>query len=499
MTSFTAGSTRPVGHRWLALALLALTQFVLVLDASIVSVALPSIEKDLNFAPEDLSWVVNAYALLFGGFLLLGGRLADLLGRRRMFIAGISGFAAASLVGALAQNSAWLVTARGMQGLAAAIVAPAALSLVLTTFTEAKERNTALGIWGAVAGSGGAAGVVLGGVLTDKLGWESVLYVNVPIGLAVAAVAPILLTEGRDRSTHRHFDFAGATAVTAGLGALVYAVVDANDAGWASAQTIGLLVLSAALLAAFVGIEARSAQPLVPLRIFKLRSLTAGNITSLLMGMSLFPAFYFLALYYQQVLGYGPLKAGFAELPVALAIIVAASAAPQVVARYGVRPTVTAGLALSAVGLAWFSQAPADGTFLANMFAPSIIVGGAGLAFVGFTIAATAEAAPDQAGLASGLVNMTTQIGGALGVAVLVAVATGRTDDAIANGTTVPQVALNEGFQAAFLGGAVIAVLASVVAYVLTPGRLGRQQAADVGVAGTPREPEPVAVGAPAE
>src|SRR4051812_1407273 len=278
----TAGS--PGRARGLALALLAATQFVIVLDASIVNVALPSIGRALDFSRDDLSWVINAYTLTFGGFLLLGGRMADLLGRRRLFMAGLFLFAGASLAGGLAQSDTWLVAARAVQGLGAALLSPAALSLVTVLFAEGPDRNKAMGVWGAVAGSGGAAGVLLGGVLTQWAGWEWVLWVNVPIGIAAAALAPSLIAESRSESMTRSFDFAGAFSITAGLSILVYALVDATDVGWGSSQTIGLLALSAALIAAFVAIELRSKAPLVPFRIFRLRTFTGANVVGLLVG-----------------------------------------------------------------------------------------------------------------------------------------------------------------------------------------------------------------------
>src|SRR4051794_5249116 len=343
-------------NKWLALALLALTQFVIVLDASIVNVALPSIGKALDFAQDDLSWVVNSYTLFFGGFLLLGGRLADLLGRRLMFMSGLIVFALASLAGGLAQSELWLIVARAVQGLGAAMVSPAALSIVTTTFREGSERNTALGVWGAVAGSGGAAGVLLGGMLTEWAGWEWVLFVNVPIGLAAAAIAPRLLAESRDADRVRHFDVTGAITVTAGLALGVYALVDANNAGWTSTQTLGLGAVSLILLAAFAFTETRSRHPLVPFSIFRLRTLRGSNAVALLIGMSLFSMFFFISLYLQQVLGYSALKTGFAYLPLALMIIVSAGVASQLVTRVGFKPTLVAGLVFIAVALLWFAQ-----------------------------------------------------------------------------------------------------------------------------------------------
>src|SRR3954451_10606196 len=336
----------------MALALLAAAQFVVVLDASIVNVALPSIGRDLGFAQDDLSWVVNAYTLFFGGFLLLGGRLADLLGRRRIFIWGMWLFALASLAGGLAQSDVWLVAARAVQGLGAAILSPAALSILTTTFAEGADRNKALGVWGAVAGSGGAAGVLLGGVLTDALGWQWGLFVNVPIGIAAAAIAPTLLAESRREGDERNFDLLGALTSTAGLVILVYAVVKAVDNGWGSATTLRLLALSFSLLAAFAVIETRARQPLVPFRVFRIGSIAGANITGVLTGAALFSMFFFISLYMQQILGFDALEAGLAYLPLAVSIILAAGVASQLVTRLGARPVLVFGLVLVVIGLA---------------------------------------------------------------------------------------------------------------------------------------------------
>ena len=460
----------------LALALLAMTQFVVVLDAAIVNVALPSIGRDLDFARDDLSWVVNAYTLVFGGFLLLGGRLSDLLGRRRMFIWGMVLFAAASLAGGLAQSDVWLVAARAVQGLGAAIVSPAALSIVTTTFTEGAERNRALGVWGAVAGSGGAAGVLLGGILTETLGWEWVLFVNTPIGIAAALLAPYLLGESRDASSPS-FDFAGAFSVTAGLALLVYTLVDANDAGWGSSQTLVLGAISLLLLAAFIAIESRRRYPLMPFSIFRLRTLRGANVVGLLIGMSLFSMFFFISLYMQQVLDYGPLTAGLAYLPLALTIIVSAGVASQLVTRVGFKPPLIAGMLLVAAGLIWFGQVSAPGgTYLGDILFPSLLAAvGLGFAFVPVTIAAVTGTRPAEAGLASGLINTSQQVGGALGLAVLATVATGRTDDVFASGERNPAVALTEGFQDAFLAGAGLALLGALLAAVLISSKDSRE------------------------
>ena len=472
----TALSPRAKG---LALALLATTQFVVVLDASIVNVALPSIGRALDFSRDNLSWVVNAYTLIFGGFLLLGGRLADLLGRRRMFVIGLLVFSVGSLAGGLAQSSTWLVIARGVQGLGAAIVSPAALSIVMTTFAEGSERNRALGVWGAVAGSGGAAGVLLGGMLTQWAGWEWVLFVNVPIGLAAAALAPRLLLESRDETATRSFDLAGAVTVTAGLALLVYALVDANRAGWGSAQTVGLLAVAAVLLASFVAVELRTARPLVPFSIFRLRTLRGANAVGLLIGMALFSMFFFISLYLQQVLGFSALKTGVSYLPLAFTIIVTAGAASALVTKVGFKPTLIGGLLLIAAGLVWFSQVSAPGgSYLSDILGPSLLAGaGLGFAFVPVTIAATSGVPADESGLASGLINTAQQVGGALGLAILATVASGRTDNVIASGQHNPAIALTEGFQNAFLVGAGFAVLGAVLAATLISSRDSREHA----------------------
>jgi EmrB/QacA subfamily drug resistance transporter len=461
--------------KWLALALLATAQFVVVLDASIVNVALPSIGRDLNFSQDNLSWVVNAYTLFFGGFLLLGGRLADRIGRRRMFIAGMALFAVASLAGGLAQSELWLIIARSVQGLGAALVSPAALSIVTTTFTEGAERNRALGVWGAVAGSGGAAGVLLGGVLTKYAGWEWVLFVNTPIGLAAAFVAPRLLLESRDRSS-KTFDVAGAVSVTAGLALLVYTLVNANQAGWGSVETLLLGAIALALLAAFVVIERRNAQPLVPFSIFRLQTLRGSNIVALLIGMSLFSMFFFISLYLQQILHYDALKAGIAYLPLALLIIVSAGVASQLTTRIGFKPTLIAGLLFITVALLWFSRVSAPGgSYLGDVLFPSMLAAiGLGLAFVSVTIGAVAGTREQDAGLASGLINTSQQVGGALGLAILAAIANSVTDNSTAASGLV---ALNDGFRTAFGVGAGFALTGALLATVLIDGRDSRAAA----------------------
>jgi EmrB/QacA subfamily drug resistance transporter len=462
----------------LALALLAMTQFVVVLDAAIVNVALPSIGKALDFSQDNLSWVVNAYTLTFGGFLLLGGRLADLLGRRRMFMYGLVLFSLASLLGGLAQSDIWLIVARGAQGLGAAIVSPAALSIITNTFAEGAERNKALGVWGAVAGSGGAAGVLLGGVLTEYLGWEWVLFVNTPIGIAAALLAPRLLDESRDEVENRSFDVVGAVAVTAGLAILIYALVDAPQKGWGSTQTVVLGIVSVVILAAFVAWERGRSAPLVPFSIFRLRTLRGANIVSLLVAMSLFSMFFFISLYMQQVLGYDALKAGLSYLPLALTIIVSAGVASVLVTRIGFKITLVTGMLFVTGGLVWFAQVSPNGSYLGDILFPSLLAAvGLGFAFVAVTIAAVTGIRPDQAGLASGLVNTSQQVGGALGLAVLVAIANSTTSGQFSDGVRDRAVALTEGFQDAFMVGAGFAAAGAILAALLISSRDAREHA----------------------
>jgi EmrB/QacA subfamily drug resistance transporter len=461
-------------RRWLALILLCFAQFIVVLDASIVNVALPTIGESLSFSQANLPWVVNAYVLTFGGFLLLGGRMADLLGRRRVFLSGLLLVGVASLAAGFAANEGQLIAARAAQGLGAAIISPAALSIITNLFRDGAERNKALGAWGAVAGAGGAAGVLLGGVLTDGLGWEWVLWVNVPIAFISAALAPRLLAESRSESATRHFDAAGAVSVTAGLSVLVYALVDATDAGWGSAQTIGLLALSATLIAAFVAIERRSQSPLVPFSIFRLRTLTGANAVGLLVGASLFSMFFFITLYLQQVLDYSPIEAGLAYVPLAITIIISSGVASQLVTRVGFKPVLAAGMAFIAAALAWFSQVSIDGRFATDVLGPSMLAAaGLGFAFVTTTIAAVSGIHEEESGLASGLINTSQQIGGALGLAVLSTIATSRTEDVAATGASHAN-ALTEGFQAAFLGGSAFAAVGLLLTLVLIRSRDSR-------------------------
>ena len=462
-------------RRWIALILLCVAQFVVVLDASIVNVALPSIGRGLHFSEQNLAWVVNAYVIAFGGFLLLGGRAADLLGRRRVFMAGLLVVAVASLAAGFAVNQGQLIAARAAQGLGAAIISPSALSIVTTLFRDGAERNKALGAWGAVAGSAGAAGVLLGGILTDGLGWEWVLWVNVPVASIALLLTPGLLPESRSESATRHFDAAGAISVTAGLSVLAYGLLDASSAGWGSTKIVSLLALSVVLIGAFVVIELRSAAPLVPFRIFRLRTLTGANVVGILLGASLFSMFFFISLYMQQVLGYSPIHAGLSYLPLALTIIIAAGLGGQLVTRFGFKPILAAGMLVVALGLVWFSRVSVGGGFITDILGPSLLAAiGLGFGFVTSTIAAVSGVEEREQGLASGLINTSQQIGGALGLAVLSTIATSRTDHLMASGASSLPSALTDGFQSAFLGGAVIAALGFAATLILIRTRDSR-------------------------
>ena len=463
----------------LALLLLAMTQFIVVIDASIVNVALPSIGSALHFSQDSLSWVVNAYTLTFGGFLLLGGRLADLLGRRRIFLIGLVVFSVASMLGGLAQSEGWLIAARALQGLGAAIISPAALAILTTTFAEGAERNRALGVWGAVAGAGGAAGVLLGGILTSGLSWRWVLFVNVPIGLICAYLAPRILLESRVQTDRRTYDIPGAVTVTGGLALLVYAVVHAVTAGWGATSTVLELIGAVVLLIAFILIELRTPEPLMPFSIFRLRTLRGANLIGLLIGMSLFSMFFFISLYLQQVLHQSPIKAGLSYLPLSALIIVSAGVSSQLVTRIGFKPTLLMGLGFVAAGLLWFSGVSAPGgSYLTDVLGPSCLAAvGLGLSFVSVTIASVTGTEPDEAGLASGMINTSQQVGGALGLAILATVANSRTLGLLHHGTR-SNVALADGFDRAFLFGTGFALLGALLTLVLISTRDSREHAA---------------------
>jgi len=462
-------------RRWTALILLCVAQFIVVLDASIVNVALPSIGRGLRFSEQSLPWVVNAYVIAFGGFLLLGGRAADLLGRRRVFMAGLVMVAVASLAAGFAATQAELIAARAAQGLGAAFTSPAALSIVTNLFTDGAERNKALGAWGAVAGSAGAAGVLLGGILTEGLGWEWVLWVNVPVSLIALALAPGLIPESRSEAEHRHFDAAGAVTVTAGLSTLAYALLDASSAGWGSTKIVSLLVSAVVLIGVFIAIETRSQAPLVPFRIFRVRTVTGANVVGILLGASLFSMFFFISLYMQQVLRYSPIHAGLSYLPLAVTIVFAAGIGGQLVTRIGFKPVLAAGMLSIAAGLLWFSGISVGGSFLSDILGPSLLAAlGLGFGFVTSTIAAVTGVDGHEQGLASGLINTSQQIGGAVGLAVLSAIATSRTHHVLATGTASLTSALDDGFKLAFAAGAGFAVLGLLATLALIRTRDSR-------------------------
>ncbi len=458
-------------RRWIALGVLVAAQFMVVLDVAIVNVALPSIKTDLHFSEQSLQWVITAYAIMFGGVLLLGGRMADLLGRRRLFLAGVALFTLSSLLAGFAWSEASLIAFRATQGLGGALLAPAALSILTTTFAEGRERNIALGVWGAVSGSGAAAGVLLGGFLTTALDWSWIFFINVPVGAALLVAAPFLLRESRAELGHRHFDFAGAATVTSGLMLLVYAMTRATEIGWGSAQTIGLLVGSAALVLSFVAIELRSKAPLLPMRIFRLRTLTGANVTSFLLGTALFSQFFLGTLYMQQVLHYSALKTGVAYLPLTLTIIALAGVAQNLVTRVGVRRVLPVGLVISAAALVLLAQLPADGHYFWDLF-PAFVLSAIGLAFsfIPLTIAALMGVQEADAGVASGLLNTTQQIGGAVGLAAASTIATtftGHYVSAHPGASPLDGPALTYGFQITFYVLAGLAALAAVLAALL--------------------------------
>ncbi len=451
--------------KWFGLAVLLAVQFMVVLDIAIVNVALPSIKTDLGFSQENLQWVISAYALVFGGFLLLGGRMADLLGRRRLFLSGIVLFTVGSLLSGFARSEGALIGARVIQGLGAAVITPAALSILTTTFREGRERNIALGAWGAVGGFGAAAGVLLGGVLTDALSWEWIFFVNVPVGVIALIVSPFLLGESRD-ATAKHFDAIGAVLVTGGLSLTVLAITQAHPWGWTSPRTIAAFAVAGLLLVGFVLWEQRTEDPLMRFSIFRVRTVLGANIAGFILGTALFAMFLMLTLYMQQVLGYSPMKTGVAYLAVAGTSIIWANVAAQLVNRVGVKPLVTAGMGFLAIGMFLFTRLEVDGSYWTDLF-PGFLLVGIGLAFcfVPISIAALAGIKASEAGLASGLINTSQQIGGALGIAVLSTIATTRTSDAVESGTAVPN-ALVEGFQAAFWVGVGVALAGVVAALV---------------------------------
>jgi EmrB/QacA subfamily drug resistance transporter len=468
-------------RKWFALAIICVAQFMVILDVSIVNVALPSIQRGLHFSEQNLLWVLNAYALFFGGFLMLGGRVADKLGRRRVFVTGVMLFSVASLFCGLASSSGWLVAARAVQGLGAAILSPAALSILTVTFKEGAERNKALSIWGAIAGAGGAFGVLLGGILTQEVGWQWIFYVNVPIGSLVVLASFFILAPSLSEDERRGFDIPGAIALTTSLVLMVFALVKSTSWGWASTRTIGTLAVSIILLGAFILIERRTTSPLVPLSIFGNRSLSVSNVVSLALGASIFSMFYFLSLYMQEVLGYSALRTGIGYLTIASAIIIAAGAAQALVAKLGIRSVMTLGMLLASGGLVYFTQISPHGSYAATLLPGFLLAGvGLGLSFVPVTIGAVSGVVADEAGVASGLITTTQQIGGALGVAVLSTIAVSATTkfaSSHGHGHQEAIAALNHGFSLAFWFGALFAAVGAVVAFF---GMNGSEARADI-------------------
>jgi EmrB/QacA subfamily drug resistance transporter len=441
-------------------------QFMVVLDIAIVNVALPSIQEDLGFSQENLQWVISAYALVFGGFLLLGGRAADLLGRRRIFIAGLVVFSVASLLAGLAWSEASLIGARALQGLGAAVITPAALSILSTTFTEGRERNIALGAWGAVGGFGAAAGVLMGGVLTSALSWSWIFFVNVPVGATALVLAPILLRESRDASA-KSFDALGAVLVTSGLSLVVYAITQAGQHGWLATRTVSYFMVSAALLVGFIVWELRHSEPLMRIGILRIKTVSGANVAGFILGTATFSLFLMLTLYMQDVLGYSPMRTGVAYLAVAGTAIVTSAIAAQLVTRIGVKPALLIGMVSLTAGLLYFTQVSVHGSYLGDLLPGFLLVAvGLGFSFVPISIAALAGIEPREAGLASGLINTTQQIGGALGIAALSTIATSRTTDAISHGSTQAS-ALVSGFHGAFWAGVIIAGVGVVATLTL--------------------------------
>jgi EmrB/QacA subfamily drug resistance transporter len=458
--------------RWRALALLCGAFFMVILDATIVLVALPSIQADIGFSEQGLQWVLSAYALTFGGLLLLGGRAADLLGRRRLFMTGVLFFTAASLMCGVAWSPATLLAARVVQGVGAAIMTPTALSIISTTFPEGSERNRALGIWGALGGIGATAAWLIGGPLVDGPGWEWIFFINIPIGLAALALSPVLLRESRAVLTRRSYDPAGALTITGALVVLVYAVVEAPDLGWGDAQTILLFGGSAVLLAAFALIESRHPAPLVPLRFLRSRTLVGANAVMLLTGTLAVGMPFVLTLYAQQVLGYSAVEFGVGSVVLAVSVTAGAIVAQAAVLKIGFRPVAATGMALMGAGSLLLTQVSVGGSYFADIFFGLLVFGpGVGLAFVTATVAALAGVAEHEAGLASGLSNTALQIGAALGVAIATTVAVSRSDDYLAaNAGANPLGVLNEGFQSAFLACVVLAGI-GLALVLLLPGR----------------------------
>ncbi len=463
MSSDTAAA-----NRWLVLVIACLAQFMIVLDVTIVNVALPSIQRGLHFSPSNLQWIVNAYTLIFGGFLMLGGRAADLLGRRRLFMIGVTLFATASLVNGFAQSPTMLIVGRGVQGLGGALVSPAALSIIMTTFQDHGERTKALGVWSAIAAGGSAFGLLLGGILTSAVSWRWNFFINVPVAIATVTLALRYVPESHADLGHRRFDAAGATTITAGLLAIVFGIVKAETWGWGSEKTLGVMTLGIVLLGIFVAQETRSPAPLVKLSIFRIRSIATANSAMLLIASAMFGMFYFASLYVQDVLGYSALKAGFAFLPVSLGIIVGAGISQTVIARFGVRNVAVVGLAIATAGLLYLTRLPVHGHYVPDLLAGLLPLAiGLGLVFVPITLLGTSGVSNDDAGLASGLFNSAQQIGGSLGLAILATLSVSHANGLIKHGAAASAAnrvaATVSGYHVAFLVAAIMIALGGAI------------------------------------
>lgn len=474
--------------RWLALMVLCLGVLMIVLDTTIVNVALPSVRADLGFSETSLVWVMNAYMLTYGGFLLLSGRLGDLYGHRRLFLIGITAFTLASLACGLANTQGLLVAARAVQGLGGAVVTAVALSLIMNLFTEPGDRAKAMGIYGFVCAGGGSIGVLLGGLLTSALNWHWVFLVNIPIGAAVYALCMFLLPRGRGQASSERLDVGGSVTVTASLMLAVYAIVNGNEAGWTSTQTLGLLATAVVLLALFLCIEARVRSPLMPLGLFRLRNVSIANIVGVLWAAAMFAWFFISALYLQLVLGYAPMQVGLAFLPANLLMAAfSLGLSAKLVMRFGIRSPLAAGLLLAAIGLALFARAPVDGHFATDVLPGMLLLGlGAGIALNPVLLAAMSDVKPSESGLASGIVNTSFMMGGALGLAILASLAAARTNGLLAAGAD-SLTSLSGGYRVAFIVGAIFAAAAAAIGLLLRAGVHGaaQQEAADIGTAGS--------------
>jgi len=478
-TATSPPSSGRAANPWLVLVIACLAQFMVVLDITIVNIALPSVQRGLHFSASNLQWIVNGYTLVFGGFLLLGGRAADLLGRRRLFVAGVILFSAASLLNGFAQTSGMLIAGRALQGLGGALVSPAALSIVTSTFPEGRDRTRALAIWSAIAAGGSAVGLLLGGVLTDVASWRWVFFVNVPVGIAAVALAARFVPESRLDQARRAYDLAGAVTVTGGLIAIVYGIVKAQSYGWGSAHSIITFAIGVALLAAFIAIEQRTETPLMRLGIFKIRALAVGDGALLFVASGMFGMFFFASLYVQEILGYSPLKAGLAFLPVTGGIMIGSGLAQALIGRVGVRAVATVGITIAGLGLLVLTGLPVHGHYASDLLTGLLpLAFGLGVAFVPVTLLGTSGIPPEDSGLSSGLFNVAQQVGGSLGLAILSTLAASRTSHLLHGGVTAPLTARVDGYHVAFLAAAIMLFIgAGLLAFTLRRSHVAEVEA----------------------